>query len=419
MKKKALLRSSDRTRIASVLYKLAIRVMNMSKRPLDPAKVGSVLNRAQEGSVKKLIEDFSPPEGGLAISKPPSIQKVLATRTTVPSQGDGIRVDYLFGPFFCVENNGEPEAVGKKTVMRPGLSPENTYSSEKIEEEVASAFGGALPQFKFTTVDVRDRLDRPFRLDVSYDKGLGRKAFKILHTAGPQKGQIALYENPRILGQMAKNPELDPWVPAVFRTAEEAAQVLNELTRGTSLGSRSFPKFKEYTRLLKYSAVYLKSPVDGNSSLYNIFDILLSEADSVSDEVSSKDQQELLNQAMTWLDEQAVSPAALMSTLEAKNPEMAKQLKPLLPVIQEKWQRDQERKQEKTIGKITALIRERKLNPTAMMSLLNAKNPDMLRSLNKIMPSPDLNSLLDKVKHLFPAIERAYDREPVKEQKAG
>lgn len=102
----SLLDTEAKTRIASFLYKLAIRVMKVSKRAIDASKVSVALNQAQNGRVQTLIE-FLTPKTALARQTPPQIQKVLATRTIVPGQGDGIRTDMIFGPLRLLESGGD------------------------------------------------------------------------------------------------------------------------------------------------------------------------------------------------------------------------------------------------------------------------------------------------------------------------
>jgi len=335
----ALLDTSTRTRIASLLYKLAIRVMKVSKRPLDPSRALLALDHARKGNVKKLIAAFTPSDavGSIRISKIPSVQKVLAARTFVPAQGEGIRVDLVFGPLFLLESRGELGAISKKSVSRPGLPPEGLIPLEKLEAALSSTFGGILPQTKLITSDVRDLSDRPFSIEHSYDQESGGTVWKVVHAEGAQKGQVAFHENPKVVSQLEKDPslDLDPWRPAVFKSAEEAAQILNQLTRGTSLSSRNFPKFKEYTVYFKYSAVYLATSA-ADSALYNSFDRLLSEADTASEEssaLSALEKKELVTKALEWIKDKEATPAALLSTMEAKNPAMAKQLKQVLPDI--------------------------------------------------------------------------------------
>lgn len=337
--------TSTRTRIASLLYKLAIRVMKVSKRPLDPSRAVLALDHAQGNRVKKLVQFFSPEK-----SKPPSIQKVLATRTVAPGQGDGIRIDLVFGPLRLLEHGGDLGAVSKKTVLNPGSAPQGLVPLDKLQEVATSVFGGVLPNIKIITADVRDMSDRPFRIEHGYDKDLGARAWRIVHNGGPKDGQVAYYENPHIQAQLEKaldrqgygakdkgpDAELDPYQPAVFKSAEEASLVLNQLTRGTSISSRNFPKFREYTIYLKYSAVYLQNPSNGDSALYTVFDRLLSDADNSASEdskSSSEERKSLIEKAVAWIREKDVSPAALLSTLKAKDPELAKRYEEVLPDV--------------------------------------------------------------------------------------
>lgn len=418
MKKKALLSSSDRTRIASSLYKLAIRVMQMSKRPLDPAKVSNAINASRERVVSRMIKNFSSAkgQGALQIVKPPSIQKVLATRTTVPEQGDGIRVDILVGPFFLLEDkNKDLGIICKDTVIRPGLPPEDLYPLEKLYNLAENLlFGGVLPQSKLPVVDARDVSDKPFALDHSYDNDIGDKAWKVVHTSGPKKGQVAMYENASMVGKQKanKDSEIETWIPAVFRTGTEASKVLNQLTRGTSHSSRTFPKFREYTTFLKYSSVHLKSDSAG---LYSVFDLLLSEADSSSNQETEGDKKAIIQEALEWLRERSVNPATLLATLENKNPEMAKKLRSVFPAIEEAWSLEQDSSQESTLKKIVAILKEHKLTPDTVLSSMTVKNPTVLREFNKILPSSNIATLVDKVGKLIPSLERIWARQSLKE----
>jgi len=329
--------TETRTRIASLLYKLAIRVMKVSKRPLDPSRATMALDHAQSGRVKKLVQYFTTREA--KGQKAPSIQKVLATRTVAPGQGDGIRLDLVFGPLRLLEQGGDLGAVSSKTEMVPGAPPKGLVPLDKLQDALTSVFGGVLPQVKVITADVRDVSDRPFRIEHGYDKEVGGRAWKIVHNGGPKDGQVTYYENQKILGQLEKNPnaDLDPYRPAVFRSAEEAALVLNQLTRGTSVSSRNFPKFKEYTIFIKYSAVYLKN----EGVLYSVFDRLLSEADADAEEeskLSFQEKKNLIEKAVAWIKEKEVSPDALLSTLQAKDPELAKQYREVLPDVLDRLQ---------------------------------------------------------------------------------
>lgn len=323
-----------RTRIASLLYKLAIRVMKVSKRPLDPSRSLMALDHAQGGRVRKLIQFLTPKEvsGGI---RAPGIQKVLATRTVAPGQGDGIRIDLIFGPLRLLESGGDLAAVSSKTEFLPGSPPKGLIPMEKIQDTLTSVFGGVLPQIKLITSDVRDLSDRPFRIEHGYDKDAGARAWRIVHNGGQKDGQTAFYENPQISSQQEANSDLDPYRPAVFRSAEEASLVLNQLTRGTSISSRNFPKFKEYTVFLKYSSVVLQS----EGALYSVFDRLLSEADNDAEEqsrLSLEERKSLVDKAVTWIREKEVSPEALLSTLQVKDPELAKQFKEVMPAVVER-----------------------------------------------------------------------------------
>ena len=329
--------TAARTRIASWLYKLAIRVLKVSKLPLEPEKALAALDR--DRLVAHLVSRFTPaPDPGalhIPIPKVPSVQKVLAARTIVPGQGPGVRLDLVFGPIFLREANGELGAVTKKSVSKPGLPPEGLLELEKLEGALASVFGGVLPQTKLITADVRDLSDRLFRLDHSYDTDSGKRVWKIIHTQGQQKGQVAYYENPKVRAQMEKNPDLDPWCPAIFRSGKEAAEVLNTLTRGTSLSSRSFPKFKEYTVYFKYSSVYLQKSAD-SAKAYSALDALLTSGDADAKkaaELSAAERKALVEKTVAWIIKKDANPEALMSTLRTKSPELAKQFEPVLPDI--------------------------------------------------------------------------------------
>lgn len=411
MKKKALLSASERTRIASSLYKLAIRVMQLSKRPLDTAQVTKMLDKAGNGRLTQVISVFSPAEsqGFLQTIKPPSIQTVLATRTTVPEQGDGIRVDIVFGPFYLLEDEKKDLGVIRKsTVARPGLAPDKLYPMNSLYNLANSVFGGVLSQHKLPILDAKDVSDKPYYIDHSYDREVGDKAWKILHTSGPKKDQVALYENPRIKAKMSADAEIDPWVPAIFDNGPDASRVLNQLTRGTSHSSRLFPKFREYTAFLSYSSVHLKSPSNGDASFYSVYDLLLSSVDTESDSTSAKTDKAIITQALDWLREKSVSPDTLMATLENKNPEMAKKLKSLLPAIERAWSVEQDSSQESVIKKLIKTLRTHSLTPDKLLESLNAKNPALLVEINKIMPSPSILALTDKIIKLLPSLERAW-----------
>ncbi len=337
--------TETRTRIASLLYKLAIRVMKASKRPLDPARATLALDHAQGNRVRKLIQYFTstpfesaaPGSSSSRRTPVPSVQKVLAARTVVPGQGDGIRVDLIFGPLVLLEQDGDLGAISSKTVFTPGNPTRGLFPLEKLQEVVTAVFGGVLPQVKLLTADVRDLSDRPFRIEHAYDKDLGTRAWRVVHNGGPKDGQVAYYENPKILAQLVKNPDLDPYRPAVFRSAEEASLVLNQLTRGTPVSSRNFPKFREYTIYVKYSSVYLKS----EGALYAAFDRLLSEADQEHEEksrLSLQEKKSLIEKSVALIREKEISPDALLATLEAKDPELAKQYKEILPEVIDRLQ---------------------------------------------------------------------------------
>jgi len=356
----SLLDTEAKTRIASFIYKLAIRVMKVSKRAIDAAKASAALNQAQSGRVQTLI-DFLTPRTALAKQVPPKIQKVLATRTVVPGQGDGIRTDMIFGPLRLLESGGDLGVETKHTEFLPGTPPRKLVALDKLQAQLSSIFGGILPQIKLITSDVRDIADRPFRIDHAYDKQLGAKAWRILHNGGPQDGQVAYYEDPAVLGQMDANPnvELDPWRQAVFSSAEDASLVLNQLTRGTSVKSRNFPKFKEYTVFLKYSAVYLQ-----NDALHAALDSLLSAADAEEEsksQLSAQEKLSLIERSVLWIQERDVSPEALLSTLQAKDPELAKKFKEVLPDVLVKLRESKEHSEASLVEKAINSLRGKNL----------------------------------------------------------
>lgn len=279
---------TSRTCIASLLYKLAIRMQRVSKRPIDPGKAAMRINVTTDGALSKLSAHFTP--AGRGKVKPPGLVKVMAHRTFVPGHGSGIRVDLFFGPLHLVETvEGIGILTNKSVRDELGGGYGGTLETvDTLEALFPAKLGGLLHSMKVITADVREHVDRRFSIERDFQNG--KRVWKIVDK---ETGEPAYYQLPHSVAQQA---DTDPYREAIFPSAQDAARVLNELTRGTSHKSRTLPKFKEYTLYVKYSAVYLENhPVtDVGASLYEVLNPLIPmEAEERSEEMERRMQKEI------------------------------------------------------------------------------------------------------------------------------
>lgn len=269
----------ERVRIASFLYKLAIRTQKASARPVDTGRALMAINNASNKALSKLLTYFTPSGQG---KKPPTLAKCLANKTFVPGQGEGVRVTMFLGPFHLVESaDGSLQVWNSKTevdsMSAGGLS--GLVPLEKLEHVIGVQLGGVSGRIGVVMADVRQGEDRKYRIERGFGtitrggQSTQTRVWKIIDNA---TGKVALFEDPNVVSQIEKDPaksgNLDPYRPAVFGSAEEAAHVLNQLTRGISTKSRVIPKFSERLVYLKYSAAYLHDTV-----MFKFFDHLLAD----------------------------------------------------------------------------------------------------------------------------------------------
>lgn len=279
---------TSRIRIAGLLYKLAIRMQKVSKRPIEPGKAAMRINVTTDGALSKLAAHFTPAVGAKKGTSP-GLVKVLAHRTFVPGHGGGIRVDLFFGPMHLVET---VEGLGILTSKSERDQLGGGYSGLETVDTLESLFpaklGGLSHSMRVITADAREHSDRRFGIERDFKDG--KRVWKIMDT---ETGKPAYYQLPASLAQEA---ETDPYREAIFTSAQDATRVLNELTRGTSHKSRTLPKFKEYTVFVKYSAVYLENhpATDVGASLYEVLNPLIPmEAEERAEEMERRMQKEV------------------------------------------------------------------------------------------------------------------------------
>ena len=378
---------SERTRIASLLYKLAIRVQKISKQTLEPQSFVSSFDSASSGRLGRFISFFSPKKGG----KPASVQRVLATRTVFPGEGPSIKVDLVVGPFSLLESKGDLGVVTSKTQFFPGQEPHPLSSLEEVKKILSILFAGVSSEVKLITSDVRDFSDRPYRIEHGYSSELGARAWKIVHNVGPHAGEVAMWEDPRVVGQMqAKDAteDLDPYRPAVFRSSEEASTVLNQLTRGTPTSTRNIPKFREYTVYVKYTVVFSEK---SNLDTYNAVNSLLSSADKKSEEdsaLSVTQRHDLVSKAVDWLMDKDVTTDVLLHTLKTKDPELAKKVKEALPEILTALDNRRTSMLDEASEELAVLIRNNpETKPEILITQVQKDNPEKGKLYRKVLPS--------------------------------
>lgn len=381
-----LLSLDERTRIASFLYKLAIRVQKLSKQKLDPSEFVSSFDANSSARMSKLTSFFSPLKGG----KPAQIQKVLATRTVFPGEGDSLKLDLVVGPFSLLDNKGDLGVVTSKTQFFPGQSPSPLFPLDDIKKVLSAIFSGVTSDVKLITSDIRDFSDRPYRIEHGYAQELGTKAWKIVHNVGPHAGEVAMWEDPRVVGQMqAKDAteDLDPYKPAVFRSSEEASAVLNQLTRGTPTSTRNIPKFREYVVYVKYTFVLSEK---SQPDLYSNVNSLLSKADQKSKEESSlsiRQRHDLISKSVSWLVEKDVSPEVLLNTLKVKDPELAKKVREVLPDILTSLESRRSSIRDSAAEDLALLIKSNPETDTdTLLSQISKKDPDKGKLYKQVLP---------------------------------
>lgn len=276
-----------RVRIASLLYKLAIRMQKVSKRPIEPGKAAMRINVTTDGALSKLAAHFTPAIGEKKGASP-GLVKVMAHRTFMPGHGSGIRVDLFFGPMHLVETVEGLGILTNKSERDPlGGGYSGLETVDTLESLFPAKLGGLSHVMKVITADVREHSDRRFGIERDFKNG--KRVWKIVDQ---ETGKPAYYQLPAALSQEAE----DPYREAIFTSAQDATRVLNELTRGTSHKSRTLPKFKEYTIFVKYSAVYLENhpATDVGASLYEVLNPLIPmEAEERAEEMERRVQKEV------------------------------------------------------------------------------------------------------------------------------
>jgi hypothetical protein len=276
MKQPSLDRAS-RVRIASFLYKLAIRIQKTSKVGItDPEKVRGVIE-AVDGATNKSLSGLSShftPSIGFQRGKVPTLHRVFLNRTFVPGYGSGIRSSFVFGPLHLVQSE---EGIGVLTNM----STKNTSSFGGLENPDAlkavfeSRLGGVKSGFSLSTEDVRG--DTRFKVEKGFREG--KPVWKIIDKS---TGNVASYEASATVKRMTrkkdkrdKDVDVDPYRDAIFSTIEEAAEVWNSLEGG--VGTMVIPEFRETIAYVKYTAVYLEShsTTDVGAPIYEVFNRLI------------------------------------------------------------------------------------------------------------------------------------------------
>lgn len=258
---------TSRTRIASFLYKLAIRVQKAIKRPLDAEKVARRMNIVLNGAVSELRAHFTP-ANGVVSGGPPSLAKVAAHRTFVPGHGPGIRMDLFFGPLHLVKTVDGFGVVTSQTekdrYSATGFSG-RMETVDSLESIFPSKLGGVNSKLRVITSDVRDDADTEYEVQRAFEGG--KRVWKIVKA---DTGEVAHYRNKESvksnittqetnvhLPEEDRKPLVDEYREAIFSSATEATRVLNELTRGKDHKSRVLPKFKQYLMYVQFSTSYL------------------------------------------------------------------------------------------------------------------------------------------------------------------
>lgn len=376
----------ERTRIASFLYKLAIRVQKLAKVELDPREFISSFDDNSLGRMTKFTEFFSPKKGG----KPATVQKALATRASFPGEGPSIKLDLIIGPFSLLEHKGDLGVVTAQTQFFPGQAPSPLRSVDDVSSILSKLYPGLSTNVKLITSDVRDFSDRPYRIEHGYSPELGTKAWKVVHNSGPHAGEVAMWEDPKVVGQMeAKDATggLDPYKPAVFRSSEEASAVLNQLTRGTPTSTRVIPKFREHTVYMKYTSVFSEK---SHAETYVRLDSLVSASDKRAEEernLSVKQKHDLISKSVIWLMEKDVSPEVLLNTLRTKDPELAKKVQEVLPDIVTSLDARRSALMDETTDELATLIKSNpETSPEVLVTQVSKKDPERGKLYKKLLP---------------------------------
>lgn len=280
---------TSRVRIASMLYKLAIRMQQTSKRTLDSTRVMSDVDSVANGAFSWLLSHFTPAVGA-ARGKSPRLAKSTAHRTEVPGHGSGMRVSFLVGPLHMVQSPESVDILTSASIRNPSArSYSNSDSLDAMETMFASKLGGISPSINVVTRDIRPQSVSTSRYRMTRDFQDGKRVWVILDN---ETGEPAWYT----LTSSEAQGSADPYRKAVFPTSQEATREFNKMTVGTRHKSVSLPKFEEKLLFVRYSAVYLEKhlPSDVGAGIYSVLSPMLpQEKEERSLEMEKRLQDEL------------------------------------------------------------------------------------------------------------------------------
>lgn len=343
---------SDRVRIATLLYKVAIREIHVAKRPVPTKDLVPVLDR-HGLDVSGFIKRYTP--STTVLGKPPSVRQALASRTNVPGEGLGVRLYLSIGPFTLKDHESGAGIVGANTTSFGGMT--GLVDKSTLHRDVQTSFGGINGKLRWLAPDARSKSDRPFRVEHGYIPQLSTYGWKVIHNGGPHDGKVLMYEDPKVLAQLEQYPDLDPWKPAVFNSSLAATKFLNGLTGRSGNSTRPFPVYKEFTFFVTYVADY---PSSRFPDLYNALSNLLSAADDAHDKsiaASEAEKGQLIQHAVGWLVDRGVSVDVLLTTLKSKDPELAQKIKAIVPDIINLLPEAQKKHKKELLTNLVAMLR--------------------------------------------------------------
>mgnify|MGYP003147204747 CR=1 FL=1 len=287
----------DRARMASFLIKLAIRKMKAAHRPVEPQVAMSALASLRGDKAVSFFEQFDVSSAAkttagarlLSSKDKATLQKVTAAQTFVPGQGHGVRVNSAIGPFIVRDTPQGPIILNRDVVSFRGIvghsstfDVDDCLKPKDLYEQVKEILGGVNTKLEARVKAAESVANKPFRIERDYEiRTVGDKArrvmiFKIVRNDpnGKHDGETAYWIDPKIQSRAIRQQEeaqrakelgkddvvvdnQSPEQPAIFTSADKAAEVLNELTDAHNTTSiRTVHRFMERRVFLLLSTTF-------------------------------------------------------------------------------------------------------------------------------------------------------------------
>jgi len=272
---------NTRQRIASILYKLAIRNMQLAYRTLYTEK-----DRADLGDLSRKFADLSayatprrlPNAAEIGGSPVPRLLFLAAARTVASGSSSGgsdaVKVKMVFGPIYASFRSG----VSKILISSTSHNVPSSYSDlNDLEKRLGEVFGSTGKLSVLYRSLIRED-QNSYRIELTTTQKSSNSQYAIVHNGGKQEGKVIKI---RFTNKSGKESYRD----AIYPTSSLAIKALSEVATGLPLSSKSVSPQdaasggRYVQMLLQYEVILLGEEGSPSFDAYGIIDSSLSSVD--------------------------------------------------------------------------------------------------------------------------------------------